>query len=62
MFISLLSGCTDVFESIAGIISEITAAKVKRERNPIFMKVCIVGRGSDIHHMTHDQPPLHSGL
>ena len=37
MFISLLSGCTEVFESIAGIISEITAAKVKRGRNLHFL-------------------------
>ena len=32
MFISLLSQCTDVFESIAGSISEITADKVKRKK------------------------------
>ena len=36
MFISLLSGCTDAFESIAGIISEITAAKVKRQKPPFY--------------------------
>ena len=47
MFISLLTGCIEVFESIAGIISEIIATKVKRERSLHFYEGRI-GRGSDI--------------